>query len=57
MTVSVFVPITSVIGSGDVDLAKHLFMAPVSMDLMLVLFVSDMLQHRLWLAGEAEVTK
>lgn len=50
MTISVFVPITSVIGSGDVDLAKHLFMAPVSMDLMFVLFVADMLQHRLWLA-------
>lgn len=48
MTVVVFVPIISVIGDGDADLAKHLFMAPLSLDLVFILFISDILNHTLW---------
>lgn len=52
MTIFVFVPFIAIIGDGDADLAKHMFMAPVSLDLVLVLFASDMLNHRLWLTEE-----
>lgn len=52
MTIFVFVPIISIIGDGDADLAKHLFMASLSLDLVLVLFASDLLNHRLWLTEE-----
>jgi hypothetical protein len=48
LTVFIFVPIISIIGDGDADLAKHLFMVPVSLDLILVMFVADLLNHRLW---------
>lgn len=40
--------IASVIGDGDADLAKHLFMVPLCTDLSLALLVSDLLNHRLW---------
>lgn len=48
LTVFIFVPIISIIGDGDADLAKHLFMVPVSLDLILITFVADLLNHRLW---------
>jgi len=48
LTVFIFVPIISIIGDGDADLAKHLFMVPVSLDLILLLFLADLLNHRLW---------
>lgn len=48
LTIFIFVPIISIIGDGDADLAKHLFMVPVSLDLILLLFVADLLNHRLW---------
>ncbi|WP_225352114.1 hypothetical protein [Secundilactobacillus similis] len=56
MTIFVFVPFIAIIGDGDADLAKHMFMAPVSLDLVLVLFASDMLNHRLWLTEEGGET-
>lgn len=49
MTIVVFVPIISIIGDGDADLAKHLFMVPLSLDLVIVQFIADILHHRLWL--------
>ena len=48
MTIVIFVPIISIIGDGDADLAKHLFMVPVSLDLLFLLLISDALTHRLW---------
>ncbi|VDG17931.1 glycan biosynthesis hexose transferase WsfD [Lactiplantibacillus mudanjiangensis] len=48
LTIFIFVPIIAIVGDGDADLAKHIFMAPVSLDLIFVLFVSDILNHRLW---------
>lgn len=48
LTIFIFVPIISIIGDGDADLAKHLFMVPVSFDLILLLFISDIFNHRLW---------
>nr|WP_225353135.1 hypothetical protein [Secundilactobacillus paracollinoides] len=56
MTVCVFVPIISIIGDGDADLAKHLFMVPVCYNLTFILFVSDVLNKRLWLANDSEET-
>lgn len=48
LTIFIFVPIISIIGDGDADLAKHLFMVPVSIDLIFLLFISDILNQRLW---------
>ncbi|WP_395321294.1 hypothetical protein [Levilactobacillus parabrevis] len=48
LTVFIFVPIISIIGDGDADLAKHLFMVPVSLDLIFITFIADLLNHRLW---------
>ncbi|WP_404819873.1 glycan biosynthesis hexose transferase WsfD [Lactiplantibacillus garii] len=48
LTIFIFVPVISIIGDGDADLAKHLFMVPVSIDLIFLLFISDVLNHRLW---------
>ncbi|APX73418.1 hypothetical protein BTM29_11695 [Companilactobacillus allii] len=47
-TIVFFVPIIAIVGDGDADLAKHIFMTPLSLDLMFVLFISDVLHHRLW---------
>lgn len=53
LTIFIFVPIISIIGDGDADLAKHLFMVPMSLDLIVVMFIADILNHRLWdTAGE-----
>lgn len=48
ITMILFVPIISIVGDGDADLAKHLFIIPVSLNLIFVLFISDILHHRLW---------
>ncbi|AVK64527.1 hypothetical protein C5Z26_10595 [Lactobacillus sp. CBA3606] len=48
LTIFIFVPIISIVGDGDADLAKHIFMVPVSIDLIFLLVVSDILNHRLW---------
>ncbi len=52
MTICVFVPIISIIGDGDADLAKHLFMVPVCYNLTILSFISDLLNKRLWLADD-----
>lgn len=54
LTIFIFVPMVSLIGDGDADLAKHLFMVPVSIDLIFLLFISDILNHRLWHAYREE---
>lgn len=54
ITICVFVPIVSIIGDGDADLAKHLFMVPLSLDLIFIMLISDVLNHRLWLTSESE---
>ena len=54
LSIFIFVPIISIIGDGDADLAKHLFMVPVSIDLIVLLFISDTLNHRLWHAYREE---
>ncbi|MFC6180429.1 glycan biosynthesis hexose transferase WsfD [Lactiplantibacillus daowaiensis] len=54
LTMFIFVPIISIVGDGDADLAKHIFMVPVSIDLIFILFVSDILNHRLWHAYHEE---
>jgi len=56
LTIFIFVPIIAIVGDGDADLAKHIFMAPVSIDLIFVLFVSDIMNHRLWHAYREETT-
>jgi len=48
ITIVLFVPVISIVGDGDADLAKHLFIIPVSLNLIFVLFISDILHHRLW---------
>ncbi|MDV7719449.1 hypothetical protein GA840_06245 [Pediococcus ethanolidurans] len=48
MTMVIFVPIISIIGDGDADLAKHLFMVPLNLDLVIIQFIADILHHRLW---------
>lgn len=48
MTIVVFVPIVSIIGDGDADLAKHLFLIPISLNMSLLIFVSDLINHTLW---------
>jgi len=48
MTVVIFVPIVSIVGDGDADLAKHLFMIPISLNMALLIFVSDIINHTLW---------
>jgi hypothetical protein len=55
MSIVVFVPIITIIGDGDADLAKHLFLCPLSIDLAIVLFVSDVIHHRLWREKEVEL--
>lgn len=54
MTICVFVPIVSIIGDGDADLAKHLFMVPLSLDLTFIMFISDILNDQLWLTEREE---
>lgn len=56
LTIFIFVPVISLIGDGDADLAKHLFMVPVSIDLIFLLFISDILNHRLWHAYREEAS-
>ncbi|WP_432446108.1 hypothetical protein [Companilactobacillus alimentarius] len=48
MTIVIFVPIVSIIGDGDADLTKHLFLVPVSLNMSLLMFVSDLFNHTLW---------
>lgn len=55
MSVVVFVPIVSIVGDGDADLAKHLFMIPVSLNVTLLIFVSDLINHTLWNTDVKEV--
>jgi uncharacterized membrane protein YedE/YeeE len=54
MSICVFVPIVSIIGDGDADLAKHLFMVPLSLDFTFIMFISDILNHQLWLTEQEE---
>lgn len=56
LTIFIFVPVILLIGDGDADLAKHLFMVPVSIDLIFLLFISDILNHRLWHAYREEAS-
>lgn len=48
MTIIIFIPIISVLAAGEADLAKHQFIVPITLDLTFILFVSDILHHRLW---------
>ncbi|WP_125568663.1 hypothetical protein [Companilactobacillus insicii] len=48
LTIILFVPIISIVGDGDADLAKHLFIIPVCLNFIFILFISDILHHRLW---------
>lgn len=48
MSLCLFVPIITIIGDGDADLAKHLFLCPLSMAMAILLFISDILHQRLW---------
>lgn len=48
MSMAIGIPIISIIGDGDADLAKHLFYADVAIDLILVITISDTLNHQLW---------
>ncbi|WP_261805917.1 glycan biosynthesis hexose transferase WsfD [Lapidilactobacillus luobeiensis] len=44
----------SIIGDGDADLAKHLFMAPVCLDLLTLLLISDINGRSLFGNGNGE---
>lgn len=57
MTVVVFVPIVSIVGDGDADLAKHLFLVPVSLNMSLLMFISDLINHTLWNTEGDEVSE
>lgn len=48
MSMAIGIPIISIIGDGDADLAKHLFYAPVAINLILVITIADTLNHQLW---------
>ena len=45
LSIMFFVPIISIIGDGDADLAKHLLMAPLSFDMLLLIYISNLLHH------------
>ena len=57
MTIVVFVPIVSIVGDGDADLAKHLFLIPVSLNIASLIFVSDIMNHTLWNTEIREVDR
>ena len=57
MTIVVFVPIVSIVGDGDADLAKHLFLIPVSLNIAALIFVSDIMNHTLWNTEIREVDR
>ncbi|MDM8205374.1 hypothetical protein QUW09_04520 [Ligilactobacillus salivarius] len=40
--------ITAVVGDGDADLAKHLLMVPLSLNLIFLQITSDVLHHNFW---------
>ncbi|MDF4187732.1 hypothetical protein PV941_01390 [Ligilactobacillus salivarius] len=40
--------ITAVVGDGDADLAKHLLMVPLSLNLIFLQIISDVLHHNFW---------
>lgn len=48
LSIVIFVPIVSVIGDGTADLAKHLFLVPVSLNLIFTMLIADALTGRLW---------
>lgn len=48
VTIIIFIPIISVLAAGEADLAKHQFIVPITLDLTIILFISDILHHRLW---------
>ncbi len=48
LSILIGVPIVSVIGDGTADLAKHMFLAPMSLEIILVILVADALNGRLW---------
>lgn len=48
LSILIFVPAVSVIGSGISDLAKHLFAVPVTVSLLIVILIADGLSGRLW---------
>jgi len=48
MLTLVYVPIYAIIVGGDADLARRLFMVVTSLNLTLLLFASDIINHTLW---------
>ena len=54
LTIVIFVPIVSIIGDGTADLAKHLFLVPVSLNLIFTMLAADALTGRLWHAYRKE---
>lgn len=40
--------ITAVVGDGDADLAKHLLIVPLSLNLIFLQIISDVLHHNFW---------
>lgn len=48
MLALVYIPIYAVITGGEFNLAQRLFMAVTSLNLTILLFVSDIINHTLW---------
>lgn len=47
-TIILGVMVVAIVGDGDADLAKHVFMVAITSDLLLLLLGSDIANHRLW---------
>ncbi|WP_143462949.1 glycan biosynthesis hexose transferase WsfD [Levilactobacillus enshiensis] len=54
LLIFISVPIMAIIGGGTTALAQRLLMVPLSIDMVLLIFLADMLNHRLWHADDAE---
>ncbi len=47
-TIVLFVPVNTILNYGVINISAHIFMVPLSLDLMFILFISDALHDRLW---------
>ncbi|SMS13690.1 hypothetical protein [Levilactobacillus zymae] len=49
------VPLLVILTTGVTNLAQNLLLAPISLDLALLILVADLLNHRLWHADDRQV--
>ncbi|MFC6261586.1 glycan biosynthesis hexose transferase WsfD [Levilactobacillus fujinensis] len=54
LLIFISVPVMAIIDGGTTELAQRLLMVPLSIDMVLLIFLADMLNHRLWHTDDAE---